>query len=525
MEDVLILVDLNDQPTGFAGKQRVHEEGLLHRAFSIFIFDPHSRLLLQQRADTKYHSPGLWSNTCCGHPREGETTIEAARRRLHEEMGLTCELEPHSTLVYQEQVSPTMTEYEYDHVFIGRCITNPVANPDEAKAWRWVDPVALQEELHKAPHTFTVWLRTLVLRAGLAGIKAWVTQDPPESAVQVSLSESAYDLPARLAQANYPLNPFADEVQLHTRQWLKSMGLENTSHETHQLDIYVPGLYAAYMWPDAPLDLLLVLSNLVGWFSCMDDHADENCKDPHILEQVLREVHSSAFLCSAARHGPLAEGLKDIIRCAARLAPPIWRERTGEHYANYIAPCVTALLHRTRRTQPAVEGFDSLWRNAGGFQVCLEFTYWAQNIYPPSSLYYSKPWQALCILALNLFKAVNDLLSFRTMENPDDDVYNLLTHLRHTQGYSADEAALEVSRRIDQWALAFEDAQARLPESLAGYGYDEHSVQQMIICAQALHNQWRGNIAWHLAVPRYREIRFKSAADKPIEPGVADGAP
>ena len=263
------------------------------------------------------------------------------------------------------------------------------------------------------------------------------------------------------------------------------------------------------MWPDAPMDLLLILSNLVGWFSCQDDLADEDCKDPQTLERLLRAVYSTAFTCSAASSRALAAGLKDIIRSAARLAPPLWKERAGEQYANYIAPCTSALMHRIHHTQPGIEGYDSLWRNAGGFQLCLEFTYWAQNIYLPSSLYYSKPWQELCVLALNLLKAVNDLLSFRIMENPDEDIYNLITHLRHTQGYSPDEAAREVSRRIDQWAHAFTDAQTRLPNLLAGYGYDEHSVQQVMTCAQALHNQWRGNIAWHLAVPRYREIRFK----------------
>ena len=175
MEDVLILVDLNDQPTGFAGKQRVHEEGLLHRAFSIFIFDQQSRLLLQQRADSKYHSPGLWSNTCCEHPRQGEATIDAARRRLHEEMGLTCDLEPHSTLVYREQISPTMTEHEFDHIFVGLCTTDPIANPDEAKAWRWMDIDPFQDELSNKPKTFTVWLRTIVMREGPGGYQGMDT--------------------------------------------------------------------------------------------------------------------------------------------------------------------------------------------------------------------------------------------------------------------------------------------------------------------------------------------------------------
>jgi len=95
------------------------------------------------------------------------------------------------------------------------------------------------------------------------------------------------------------------------------------------------------------------------------------------------------------------------------------------------------------------------------------------------------------------------------MENPDEDIYNLLTHLRHTQGQSALQAAAEVSQRIEQWAKSFAMTQAELPKRLDALGYDTRTQEQAMTCAQALHNQWRGNIAWHLAVPRYRELRFK----------------
>lgn len=167
-------------------------------------------------------------------------------------------------------------------------------------------------------------------------------------------------------------------------------------------------------------------------------------------------------------------------------------------------------MHRLHHTQPPIEGYENLWQNAGGFQVCLEFIYLAQNIQLPSSLYYSQPWQELRSLALNLFKAVNDVLSFPIMENPDDDIYNLLTHLIHTQGHTPEQASQEVARRIERWAKRFASAQALLPTRLATLGYDARAQEQAQVCAQALHSQWRGNIAWHLTVPRYREIRFKS---------------
>lgn len=513
MEDLLILVDVNDQQIGTAGKLRAHQKGQLHRAFSIFIFDRQSRVLLQQRADGKYHSPGLWSNTCCGHPRLGEKTADAARRRLMEEMGLACELTERLTFTYRAQVPGGLMEYEYVHVLVGLSEATPTPAPDEAKTWRWVHPLELREELDNAPDTFTIWFRILVGRYGLNEIVTWADslEHAPTSSspLKTPSSVAPFHLPLWLETATYPLSPFTNQVQQHTRQWLKNMGLEDTPETTRRLDIYVPGTYAGYMWSDAPLEILLILSDLVGWFSCQDNLADEDCNEPDALERLIRGVYTSAFTHDTTNREPLGRALADIIRRASRLMPALWKQRVAEQYLALLSPCTTALMHRINHTQPGVEGYETLWQNAGGFQVCLEFTYLVQNVQLSSSLYYSQPWQELRSLALNLLKAVNDLLSFRIMENPDEDIYNLLTHLRHTQGLSATQAAREVSKRIERWATGFAQAQAVLPQRLAALGYEVRAQEQAMICAQALHNQWRGNIAWHMAVPRYREIRFK----------------
>lgn len=310
------------------------------------------------------------------------------------------------------------------------------------------------------------------------------------------------------AGTTFPLSPYTDEAQQHTRQWLSRMGLGTTPHAAHQLDIYVPGTYAGYMWSDAPADILMILSDLVGWFSCQDDLADEDCRDPEVLERLIRGVYTHAFTANTVSREPLACALADIMRRAARLMPPIWKQRVAEQYATYLAPCAIALMHRLHHTQPGNEGYGHLWQNAGGFQVCLEFTYLAQNINLSSDLYYSAPWQELRSVALNLFKAVNDVLSFPIMENPDEDVFNLLTHLRHAHGNSVHQATQNVSQRIEQWAERFAHALAVLPAQLAILGFDERSQEQAKICAQALHNQWRGNIAWHLVAPRYQTVRF-----------------
>ncbi|VVP66767.1 Isopentenyl-diphosphate Delta-isomerase [Pseudomonas fluorescens] len=176
MEEQLILVDARDNPTGHAPKMRVHREGLLHRAFSIFIFDEKGRLLLQQRALGKYHSAGLWTNTCCGHPRHGEATRAAAKRRLSEEMGLDCQpMIEVTAFVYREQVSNELIEHEYDHVYVGLSRVDPVANPEEALDWKWVALTDIERDVRAEPGGYTVWFRTILQQQGVAGIGTWKT--------------------------------------------------------------------------------------------------------------------------------------------------------------------------------------------------------------------------------------------------------------------------------------------------------------------------------------------------------------
>jgi isopentenyl-diphosphate delta-isomerase len=158
MEHV-ILVDRRDVAIGVRAKRDAHVDGALHRAFSIFAFDSHGRMLLQRRATAKYHSGGLWSNTCCSHPRPGEDTAAAAQRRLFEEMGFNCPLETAFSFVYRADVGDGLIEHEYDHVFIGRFDGDPAPDPAEVEDWRWIDPAALYHELLEQPGRFTYWFR------------------------------------------------------------------------------------------------------------------------------------------------------------------------------------------------------------------------------------------------------------------------------------------------------------------------------------------------------------------------------
>lgn len=158
MEQV-ILVDEKDRPIGLMEKMEAHIEPHLHRAFSIFIFNSKGEMLLQQRALTKYHSPGLWTNTCCSHPRDGETLEEATARRLWEEMGMKCDIHEIYSFIYKAPVGQGLTEHELDHVWIGKSDTTPNINPAEVASWRYSSLNDLTRDLQSHPERYTEWFK------------------------------------------------------------------------------------------------------------------------------------------------------------------------------------------------------------------------------------------------------------------------------------------------------------------------------------------------------------------------------
>ncbi|MEJ7810426.1 MAG: isopentenyl-diphosphate Delta-isomerase [Gemmatimonadaceae bacterium] len=177
-EELVILVDPDDNEIGSLPKLRAHRERRLHRAISVFIFDPAGNLLLQRRAAGKYHSAGLWTNTCCSHPRPGERVEAAASRRLREEMSLSCELRHVFAFTYEATLGAGLFEHELDHVFVGQGSAAPAPDPAEVAAWRWIAPDALDRELREQPADFTAWFEIALreLRArGERGPRASVT--------------------------------------------------------------------------------------------------------------------------------------------------------------------------------------------------------------------------------------------------------------------------------------------------------------------------------------------------------------
>ena len=161
IEELVILVDSNDNQIGLMPKMEAHEKGLLHRAFSVFVFNSTNELLLQQRALDKYHSPGLWTNTCCSHQREGENNIAAGKRRLQEEMGFSTDLKEVISFVYKAPFDNGLTEHEYDHVLIGNYNKSPEPNPDEVADWKWMPLEKVAEDIQKHPEQYTAWFQII----------------------------------------------------------------------------------------------------------------------------------------------------------------------------------------------------------------------------------------------------------------------------------------------------------------------------------------------------------------------------
>lgn len=158
-EDNVILVDENDNQVGLMPKLEAHQKGLLHRAFSVFIFNKDYKLLLQKRALSKYHSGGLWTNTCCSHPREDEDILDAANRRLYEEMGIKTSLRKVYDFIYKAELDNNLIENEFDHVFYGLYDGNPTLNPNEASDFKWIDMHSLNLDIKDNPQDYTVWFK------------------------------------------------------------------------------------------------------------------------------------------------------------------------------------------------------------------------------------------------------------------------------------------------------------------------------------------------------------------------------
>jgi len=161
MEEQVVLVDEKDNPIGLMEKMEAHEKALLHRAFSVFIFNKKGELMLQQRTASKYHSPLLWTNTCCSHQRDGETNLEAGKRRLQEEMGFIAEIKEVFSFIYKAPFDNGLTEHELDHVMVGSFEGAPSINKEEVESYKWMNLEDLKSDIKNNPDIYTAWFKII----------------------------------------------------------------------------------------------------------------------------------------------------------------------------------------------------------------------------------------------------------------------------------------------------------------------------------------------------------------------------
>ncbi|WP_194850951.1 isopentenyl-diphosphate Delta-isomerase [Nonlabens antarcticus] len=161
VEEKVILVNEKDEQIGLMEKIEAHKKALLHRAFSVFVVNDKNEIMLQQRALEKYHSPGLWTNTCCSHQREGETNIEAGKRRLMEEMGFKTDLKELFHFIYIAPFDNGLTEHEFDHVMVGSYNGEPDLNPHEVAAWKWMTAIEIKNDMERQPEIYTEWFKII----------------------------------------------------------------------------------------------------------------------------------------------------------------------------------------------------------------------------------------------------------------------------------------------------------------------------------------------------------------------------
>ena len=162
MKEIIICVDKNDNEVGHIEKMDAHIKGLLHRALSIFIFNEKNELLLQKRYSGKYHSPGLWTNTCCTHPNKDERTDDAAIRRLQEEMGFSCDLKEVISFMYYIKFDNDLIEHEFDHVYFGRYSNEISINPLEVEDYKWISLDNIKVDLKTNPDNYTFWFKYII---------------------------------------------------------------------------------------------------------------------------------------------------------------------------------------------------------------------------------------------------------------------------------------------------------------------------------------------------------------------------
>ncbi|VEF10239.1 Terpene synthase, metal-binding [Pseudomonas fluorescens] len=513
MDDLLILVSSKDRQIGVAPKLQVHHEGLRHRAFSILLFDPQGRLLLQQRASGKYHSGGLWTNTCCGHPRPGELTAAAARRRLHEEMGMTCKLQKVASMLYHEQVSNQLVEHEFDHVFIGVSQTDPQINPEEAQDWEWLSLQEIAERIEHRPDIFTVWFRRMVEHFGIESMQEWFeavrSSANPSSAQRSGVrKKSPWAVPALYALAPFRIDAaLTAEVDDRLLPWIAEVGIFPGQHDKVRAMGFGRFAMLCHTDTDDPDRLLLAAQCFAALFAVDDYYCDDERtgSEPRMvgprlslalaaLEPVYLSEQFQPGLELALHSDPVLVALRAYLTRVECLA-------TAAQVARVRHEIIAMFVTMTAEAAWRIEGLTpALWeylahRQVNSFLPCLSLIDIIGGYELPANVYSAPDVRRITALAASATIIANDLFSALKEQQAGIGDFNLPLLLIREQGCSPAEAMMQSAAVHDQIMHLYEAAErAVLPHASPLLKRYLHGIKSWLA----------GNLEWHRTSGRYQ---------------------
>ncbi|WP_375123367.1 family 2 encapsulin nanocompartment cargo protein terpene cyclase [Pseudomonas sp. LW8] len=514
MEEQLILVSPTDRQTGVAPKMQVHHQGLRHRAFSILLFDPQGRLLMQQRAFGKYHSGGLWTNTCCGHPLKGERTAVAANRRLQEEMGMSCKLQKVASMLYHEQVSDQLIEHEFDHVFAGISQTDPVANPEEAESWQWLSLEEVAEQIEHTPDMFTIWFRRMVEQFGIEGVRQWF-----ESVRKASAARSMPSLSGAKAGSSWavpPLNcpaPFrvdgalARGVDDLLMPWIEKVGIFPGQFDKVRAMGFGRFAMLCHTDTDEPDRLLLAAQCFAALFAVDDYYCDDERtgSEPRMvgprlslalaaLEPVYLSARFRPGLEQALNSDPVLVALRAYLRRVETLA-------TAAQVARVRHEIIAMFVTMTAEAAWRMEGLTpALWeylaqRQVNSFLPCLSLIDIIGGYELPANEYSAPEVRRVTALAASATIIANDLFSALKEQQAGIGDFNLPLLLIQEQGCSPAQAMAQSAAVHDDIMHLYEAAEhAVLP----------HASPLLQCYLRGIKSWLAGNVEWHRSSGRYQ---------------------
>lgn len=514
MDELLILVSPKDRRTGVAPKTQVHLQGMRHRAFSIFLFNEQGQLLMQQRASGKYHSGGLWTNTCCGHPRPGELTFTAANRRLREEMGVTCKLLKVTTMLYHEQVSHQMFEHEFDHILAGISQADPVPDPAEAKDWEWLPLAEIASRIEKTPDAFTVWFRRMFEQFGVEGIRQWFVAVQHASPTRLSLRQaparatSPWAVPELYCPAPLRIDEsLAGAVEERLTPWIEQVGIFPGRQSRVRAMGFGRFAMLCHTDTDDPDRLLLAAKCFAALFAVDDYYCDDERtgSEPKLVGprlslalSALEPVHLPPQyrygLEQALVNDPVLLALRAYMQHVERLATPAQVARVRHEIIAMFVTMTAEAAWRIEGITPVIWEYLAQ-RQTNSFLPCLSLIDIIGGYELAPNEYSDPAVRRVTTLAASATILANDLFSALKEQQTGIGNFNLPLLLVRDQRISPERAMAQSAAIHDEIMRLYEAAErAVLPNA-------SPSLKRFL---RGIKSWLAGSVEWHRTSGRYQ---------------------